>query len=160
MSIWIHQHSKMKIVFDKLCSLKANEYYVKSSVLNKIAEENYGLPRLWNPFALPAAHWDYLKTDNCVQKNKHRWIDNSGRTLRCMRIINFIDDSTNILFSSASVLRKSFPVKSFFPLLLKPINKETKWKWCAEFDMHNIIIIIIVIIIIIRAKDIAELAFY
>ena len=77
-----------------------------------------------------------------------------------MRIINFIDDYTNTVFSSASILRKSFPVKYFFPLLLKPTNKETKWKWCAEFDMHNIIIIIIVIIIIIRAKDIAELAFY
>ena len=49
--------------------------------------------------------------------------------------------------------------------------KETKWKWCAEFDMHNIIVIIIIviiiiviiiiviiiIIIIIRAKYIAEL---
>ena len=88
-----------------------------------------------------------------------------------MRIINFIDDYTNIIFSSASILRKSFAVKSFFPLLLKPINKETKWKWCAEFDMHNIIVIIIIviiiiviiiiviiiIIIIIRAKYIAEL---
>lgn len=40
------------------------------------------------------------------------------------------------------------------------MNKETKWKWCAEFVMHNIIIIIIVITIIIRAKDIAKLAFY
>ena len=46
------------------------------------------------------------------------------------------------------------------------MNKETKWKWCAEFDMHNIIVIIIIviiiiviiiIIIIIRAKYIAEL---
>ena len=158
MSIWIHQHSKMKIVFDKLCSLKANEYYVKSSIFIRLLTKIMGYPGYETP--LHFQQHTGIKTDICVQKNKHRWIDNSGRTLRCMRIINFIDDSTNILFSSASVLRKSFPVKSFFPLLLKPINKETKWKWCAEFDMQNIIIIIIVIIIIIRAKDIAELAFY